>query len=387
MAAVATPTDQSADSIAQKLGDMRIDLDSVKALSTASGSDSGGKGKGKAVNLVGAERYLVEGPPTTTSMASRRSSITSALDLRQTDRASIIDTLPNRARSIITYALDLVTSVPVILKTVRDPATAEQEVEVVRFLEEHKVPHTLRVLDMYDAVDEEFAGSKVLVYPRYRKLDLRNADLVVIRSWMKQLLTVMTSIHNLHISHNGITTHNLFMSEHDSSLVLISWSQARQSTNSTTGKPLPSVGSSIVQPDFAAPDVFSAGTVLGQWLEPYLPDCSLNYLGSRLVRKSTTTYISRGLVAKLDAQRMGREVAWHPMVSHAADLLSKMLEPDEGERITAEWASRHPFLTSEEELFVGSELAEVKKAQEMAGLRGRAAAVSERRPRVVMRYR
>lgn len=75
------------------------------------------------------------------------------------------------------------------------------------------------------------------------------------------------------------------------------------------------------------------------------------------------------------------------MVSHAADLLSKMLEPDEGERITAEWASRHPFLTSEEELFQGSELAEVKKAQELAGLRGRAAAVSERRPRVMMRYR
>lgn len=62
--------------------------------------------------------------------------------------------------------------------------------DVVRFLEEQKVPHTLRVLDVYDAVDEEFAGSKVIVYPRYRKLDLRNADLIVIRGWMKQLLTV-----------------------------------------------------------------------------------------------------------------------------------------------------------------------------------------------------
>ncbi|KAJ3057172.1 hypothetical protein HK097_011177 [Rhizophlyctis rosea] len=385
MTAVAASSDQSVDGLNQGFGDMRIDLQSLKA-SSLSGSGST-KGKGKAVELVGAERYLIEGPPTTTTMASRRSSVASSLDIRQFDRASIIDTIPNRVRSIVTYAMDLSTSLPVVLKTVRDTQTAEHEVMILKLLESENVPHSSRLLDTYDAVDEEFAGSKVLVYGRHRKLECRNTDLLLIRYWAKQLLTVLASIHKLRIAHNTINTSNLFTTNDDTSLVLISWSQARQSTTATTAKPRPPIGPSSVEPDFAAPDMFAAGTVLGQWLEPYLPDCSLNYLGSRLVRKSTTTYISRALIAKLDSQRMGREAAWHPMVAHAADLLSKILEPDEVERIGADTALRHPFIMAEDEEFKGSEYEEVKKAQTMAGLRGRAAGVSERRPRVMMRYR
>ncbi|KAJ3271242.1 hypothetical protein HK104_004722 [Borealophlyctis nickersoniae] len=84
---------------------------------------------------------------------------------------------------------------------------------------------------------------------------------------------------------------------------------------------------------------------------------------------------------------MGREPAWHPMVSQAADMLSKMLEADESQRITSEDLVRHPFLTSEKEAFEGTDYAAYKKAQMVMGLRGGGAGVSETNPRVVMRYR
>ena len=66
MTAVAS-LEPSVEGLHQGLGDMRIDLQSLKAASP-SGSGST-KGKGKAVELVGADRYLVEGPPTTSSVA------------------------------------------------------------------------------------------------------------------------------------------------------------------------------------------------------------------------------------------------------------------------------------------------------------------------------
>lgn len=181
------------------------------------------------------------------------------------------------------------------------------------------------------------------------------------------------------------------MSEDGSSLVLISWSHAKFSA-AAAANPLTiitpvdaEVAAASAPRSFTAPDIHAAGNILGQWLEPYLPGCSLNYLGSRLVRKSTTTYIARKLIDRLDAQRMGHGTPWHVAVSHAADLLSRMLEPDEEVVITAQEMLRHPFVTADEEDFAGTDFESYRKELALVGLRGATRSTVGREPRIFMR--
>ncbi|KAJ3181140.1 hypothetical protein HDU85_003845 [Gaertneriomyces sp. JEL0708] len=292
------------------------------------------------------------------------------------------------ARSVIVPALDQATGTPVVLKHVKNPQAAAQEKAVLRRLANAQIPHTLTLLDSYTGED----GSTVLVFPTLLPLNVRNLDLVAVSRLAGQLATVLDGIHKLKMIHTQIAVQNLLQDD-SGALVLISWSHANLLTPVADDAQHPTLTTTEAEraaaplpPDFAAPDVYAAGCILGQWLEPYIPDCSLNYLGSRLVRKSTTTYISRKLLDSMDAQLMGRAAPWHPAVFHAADLLSRMLDADDIVRITAEEILRHPFITAEVEDFLGTDYQTYQNELAMIGLRGAArSSAMEREPRIFTR--
>ncbi|KND00654.1 serine/threonine protein kinase [Spizellomyces punctatus DAOM BR117] len=299
------------------------------------------------------------------------------VDLVTTDRSTLIP------------AVDSQTSTNVILKRIPSSETANRELKILHRLQKANVPHVLTLLDSY--VERE-TGNSVLVFPRLKRLETRNIDLVVVARYTRQLAEALNGIHSIKLAHTEISAATI-MADDASSLVMISWSRAQfadtlaaDPSNPITTSAEAAAAAARPPPSFTAPDIHAAGAILGQWLEPYLPGCSLNYLGSRLVRRSTTTYISRKLLDRLDAQRMGREAPWHVAVSHAADLLSKMLEPDEEIRITAEEMLKHPFVVADEQDFLGTDYEAYRKELALIGLRGASRiSATAREPRIFMR--
>ncbi|KAJ3270705.1 hypothetical protein HK104_004867, partial [Borealophlyctis nickersoniae] len=159
------------------------DDDASDAVSTTrSYSSSLAKGKGKA--LYGVERYVVEEIAHT---------VVGEVKSLRTDRSSI------------SSALDLTTSAPVILKTLKDLPSAEREVSVLRRLETAGVPHVLRLIDAYD----EGEKAKVLVFPRMGKLEWRNADLVWIAQRVRELAVALKALRKLELLHTEICSQNL----------------------------------------------------------------------------------------------------------------------------------------------------------------------------------
>jgi serine/threonine protein kinase len=101
----------------------------------------------------------------------------------------------------------------------------------------------------------------------------------------------------------------------------------------------------------SASDIYSLGILLGTLLEPYLPGISLHYLGSALVRHSTTSFICNR-IKEISGSKFN-EHGWKPIIYSAADLLYKMLQIDPALRISASEMLRHPFFTSSVEGFDG----------------------------------
>lgn len=87
----------------------------------------------------------------------------------------------------------------------------------------------------------------------------------------------------------------------------------------------------------SASDVYSFGVVCGQLLEIYLPGCSLQLLGSKLARDSTTNRICEELEYAV------KNESWCDSQRLVADLLYRMLCSDASKRITAKEILSHPF--------------------------------------------
>ncbi|KAI9102480.1 kinase-like domain-containing protein [Phlyctochytrium arcticum] len=134
-----------------------------------------------------------------------------------------------------------------------------------------------------------------------------------------------------------------------------------------------------------APDIFSLGIILGQMLEPYLPDCQLSCLGSKLARSSTTAdLVAARIRDHFDTQRTGYESPWTPIIAQAAHLLLLCLDHDPTSRPTAHQILQHPFLTASSEEFNGTDYA--SRAAEY--LRLSICGSSPRdQPKIVVRYR
>ncbi|KAI8818308.1 kinase-like domain-containing protein [Fimicolochytrium jonesii] len=293
-------------------------------------------------------------------------------------------TTPHSTRSQLTPALDTTTNTPVLLKQPLEQQTGEQEAVILKNLNARRIPNVVNLLDCY--VDE---GTKrpVLVFPVLKPLPPGNLNLITIAQFLRAMMETLAAIHELRIAHLNLSTASLMLDpEHIDSLTVISWGRAtfhgpspppHPHTPPPTAHPQTATEAHLLAhpppPSFTSPDIYAAGCILGQWLDPYLPNCSLTYLRSRLVRKSTTTYISRKLIDHLSAQRMQAEPPWIPIVADAADLLSRMLDPDEEIRIGAGEVLKHAFLTKGEEHFAGTDWRSWKSEMDRVAVRGRPA--------------
>jgi serine/threonine protein kinase len=88
-------------------------------------------------------------------------------------------------------------------------------------------------------------------------------------------------------------------------------------------------------------------------MEPYIPGISLHYLGSPLVRHTTTTFICTKIAEIKQTDRS--EVTWAPIIYQAADVLSRMLCSEPSNRITAAEMLLHPFLNADLNFYEGFE--------------------------------
>ncbi|KAJ3178973.1 hypothetical protein HDU87_003242 [Geranomyces variabilis] len=313
---------------------------------------------------------------------------------------------------------------------------------------DYRVPNAVVLLDSFVEDDEgpDMSAAPVLVFRKLRPIPaLNEVDLVVIARWVRAIAETLARIHDLKIAHAALSPSSLMLTgpaeAESSSLFVTSWGDAQFLTgapppaprqhatavsSSSSSTPSSARSPSYSQPtaspplaavtaaaapaprSFTAPDLHALGSLLGRWLEPYLPSsCALNYLHSPFVRKSTTTYIARKLVDKLDAQRMGRggERGWHPAVAAAADLLARLLEPalgaddddDDDEKkkkagrsggggAAAREVLAHPFCRLAEADFEGTDRVTWRSEVVRAGVRGaRAYSPQEREPKISFR--
>lgn len=233
-----------------------------------------------------------------------------------------------------------------VLKKVADQKLCDNEIDILNILRTTNVPGVIRLLDTFP--DEEDKNRMALVFPRLQKLSMRQVDLVDIAKRTYELLSALCSLSDLKIAHLDVCPANLMVDDRDN-LVLIDFGLARQCCCEGEPHPYGRGTPGYVAPELylhgycsndCKPDIYSAAIVVGWWLEPYIANCDLNLLGSRLLRHNTTTQIQSKLRQLLDAH----EEPLPEIVYQAADLLYRMLHVDPADRISAADAIVHPFM-------------------------------------------
>ncbi|KAJ3284352.1 hypothetical protein HDU76_008310 [Blyttiomyces sp. JEL0837] len=308
------------------------------------------------------------------------------------------------ALSALHFGTDTETELPVVFKSIKNQELAKEEIRLLKMVKEHQVPYTIQFLDIVSAKslgivgdgqgeEQQVADYDVIVMPCLEKLPSRITELANASLMCRQLVSALASIHKLNMAHLDVTLCNLMKNTTTGDLVLIDFGLARicepttchPPGRGTPGHVAPEVMSGTGSTPIA--DMYSAGIVLGQWLEPFLPDFSLQYLGSRLVTVSTTNFIVGKLRDALDryerchrstgsgfssgglggssysldscydydedANSAAAECMEDPMIRAAADLLCRMLESDCEKRISAREALEHEFLCSGVGAFAG----------------------------------
>ncbi|KAF9413260.1 hypothetical protein BGZ94_000782 [Podila epigama] len=253
--------------------------------------------------------------------------------------------------STIEFGIRIADFMPLAFKTVPVAGLAEMELQLLDSL--GNLPNVIHLKDSF--VNDN--GDTVLVLPMLKKFDCQkvNSSLCSIRKTMQQALTGLAAVHEKGIVHMDINPSNL-MTTHDKKEVVIidfglSMTVDRQGTNNasipvcgTTGYIAPEVmhRHHYEAHDPTVADIYSLGIVLGQMLEPYIPDCDLHYFGSKYLgvenTNQTVSYL-KDFVA---------QGSLYPRVLvEAADLLRIMLEENPVERQSAKQLLEfHPFLAA-----------------------------------------
>ncbi|KAJ2998689.1 hypothetical protein HDV02_004220 [Globomyces sp. JEL0801] len=245
---------------------------------------------------------------------------------------------------MINHAKDSFASSNVVLKYVIDTNIALNEIQSLLHL--NHIPHIAKLLNYYDQ-----NNAKVLVFPKYSPISLKNVDLAKVALYTTQLITILAQIHDAGYSHLDVTPSNIMLDDH-MHLTLIDFGLARKFDDDipagcgTPGYIAPETY--VGKESYGAADIYSAGIIIGQLLEIYLPGISLNYLGSKLVRHTTTTFICK----KIDSIKQDG-CDWAPIMFLAADLLSKMLQEEPANRLSAKEILDHPFLKADPSQFIG----------------------------------
>jgi len=89
-------------------------------------------------------------------------------------------------------------------------------------------------------------------------------------------------------------------------------------------------------------DLYSLGIVLGEMLEPYIPDCDLHYFGSKYLTVENTNQ-----TVELLKDFIAQGASYPRVLIQAADLLRIMLQEDPNNRKSAkDLLKSHPFLAT-----------------------------------------
>ncbi|ORX98057.1 kinase-like protein [Basidiobolus meristosporus CBS 931.73] len=171
------------------------------------------------------------------------------------------------------------------------------------------------------------------------------------------LFQALAHLHSKGIAHLDINPNNIMCND-DNHLVLIDFGLSKHCSE----EPISPCGT----PGYIAPevytgnavgtcvDIYSAGIILGSLLEPYVPDCYLNYLGCRC---EMDTHSLSTLINSLEAFDQERCYNIRPaIVYEAVNLLQRMLNPNPNLRISAADALNHPFLTASPADFQGTDI-------------------------------
>ncbi|ORY52743.1 kinase-like protein [Neocallimastix californiae] len=260
--------------------------------------------------------------------------------------------------SLIKFATDLTTKQIVILKFIKDKQWSAKELEIMEILNNKNIKHVIKLIDHF--VDSE-SNRDVLVLPRLKPIPKTGLNLIDIQKIAIQLFNTLNEIHNLNIVHLDITLSNLMFDENDD-LVIIDFGLARICDRRC--HPIGCGTPGFVAPEVylgeckdTKPDIYSAGVVLGMLLVPFIHNCSLEDLGCRLARHSTTSLVQDKLRENYLFERY-HYTQIPEVIFDACDLLVHCLEYDHDSRISLLQAIRHPFLLKPASAFRNTEYSE-----------------------------
>ncbi|KAI9189129.1 hypothetical protein H9P43_000557 [Blastocladiella emersonii ATCC 22665] len=276
--------------------------------------------------------------------------------------------------------------VPVVLKTLRrtesDPSTSpapssttpsgrplsvsgsrwgtSREIEILAMLADAKdrdakaFRHVVAPRDVY--INE--LGENVVVFDAYLELPLRDMPLRRAAELTRQLLSALAAVHSLSICHLDVNPSNL-MQDAKGNLILIDFGLARV----CDGTPHPPgrgtrgyIAPELFPPKVChstSPDLYSAGIVIGQLLEPYLAHCNLRILGGSASYPFHVEEVWQAVREFVEMDALTNDDLFPPVLQLAADLLLRLLTsstpstPSPGHRylrLSAAQALQHPWL-------------------------------------------
>ncbi|KNE72255.1 serine/threonine protein kinase [Allomyces macrogynus ATCC 38327] len=201
-------------------------------------------------------------------------------------------------------------------------------------------------------------GRDVVVFDAYTHLNLSDVPLRAAADLVRQLLSALDAIHALGIVHLDVNPANL-MQDAAGRLVLIDFGLARV----CDGTPHPPgrgtrgyIAPELFPPKMCTstyPDLYSAGIVFGQLLEPYLVHCNLRILGGSASYPVHVEEVWQDVREFVEIDALCHDDLFPPILQLAADLLLRLITsstpstPAPGHlyvRLSAPNARRHPFL-------------------------------------------
>ncbi|KAG0265157.1 Calcium-dependent protein kinase 4 [Mortierella polycephala] len=251
--------------------------------------------------------------------------------------------------STIEFGIRIADFMPLAFKTVSVAGLAEKELQLLNGLGD--LPNVIQLQDSF--VNDN--GDTVLVLPMLKKFDCHavNKTLCSVRQTIRQVLTGLAAVHAKNIVHLDINPSNFMVTHDKKDVVIIDFGLSMIVDRSCKdAKPqVPGCGTigyiapEVMNPAFYQPcdptlaDLYSLGIVLGQMLEPYIPDCDLHYFGSKYLAVENT---SQTVAYLKDFVAQGHN--YPRVLIQAADLLRCMLEEDPKDRKSAqELLDTHPF--------------------------------------------
>ncbi|KAI1295211.1 hypothetical protein EDD11_007949 [Mortierella claussenii] len=259
--------------------------------------------------------------------------------------------------STIEFGIRIADFMPLAFKTVPVAGLAEKELELLHGL--GSLPNVIQLQDSF--VNDH--GNTVLVLPMLKKFDCHavNKSICSVRKTIKQVLTGLAAVHAKNIVHLDINPSNLMVTHTKRDVVIIDFGLSMtverpydNDTLSSSSDPIPVCGTTgyiapeIINPQFynhgqydpTVADLYSLGIVLGEMLEPYIPDCDLHYFGSKYLSLENTNQ-----TVHLLKDFMSQRSLYPPVLIQAADLLKNMLEENPKDRKSArQLLDSHPFL-------------------------------------------